>query len=314
MQELLDRASLVPVKEGGANVGRDWICPDCGTRNPPLDSLLLKLHPLGCSNVNKKCYTRNPVGYGWSIVTSVLNKVKLDMLIRNQGDYGTCTAHTVIEAMDLARRISGALHKFNLTHPLDVLDLVRKYFAIYSEVLGQEITALLISNRLLTLFSIAQTQGVRFMMPPIQIPQIPAATPYEIRIKSVFQVPKSEIDHAVHLVAGGYPLVTGVPTGRCFVYLTSGQIYDTPEGIDPTHAVLVIGFGVANWPGEDKSNSALASWPQDMDGNRLPRVFYRCRNSWGDQSHANHALAGKGADFDVWADEVGDFLYGFHLM
>ena len=77
MQELLGRASFVPVKEGGANVGCDWICPDCLRRNPPLDSLLFKLHPLGCSNCGTRVCYINSLNYFVIRIASNLSNISL---------------------------------------------------------------------------------------------------------------------------------------------------------------------------------------------------------------------------------------------
>lgn len=307
----MHRAKLAPDKEGGANIGRIWVCPDCRTENLPIDTLLLKMHPLRCSD--PMCGTRNPTGHVWSMVTAVLNGVKLDMHIHNQGPFGTCSAHAFVAGLDFAKRIGGAIHGLVLTHPLDVKDLLQKFNVVYNDPLGAEKVTVLTHYRIPCLFSIVHMQGIQYLMPPCQNPLIPASTPQVLKIKSAFEVSTADSDYIVHLLAAGIPLVTAAPLGRCFRYVSSGQIYDAPPVVC-SHAILLIGFGVANWPGDDGGNPALAGWPEDKSGNKLPRVFFRARNSWGDKEHANYALAGKGADFDIWADQVYERAYGFHLQ
>lgn len=43
-------------------------------------------------------------------------------------------------------------------------------------------------------------------------------------------------------------------------------------------------------------------------------VYFRCRNCHGRKAHPSWEKAGEGADFNVWAADVFDDVYGIHLL
>lgn len=263
-------------------------------------------------------YDLNPTSFVWSIIESVVNEIELDLVIRDQGDHRTCTVHALIAGMDLKRRIYGALFGLYVPQELDIRDLLMKFFWRFGEVLGHEKTRDLISHRIHCLMSIAQVEGVGYENASAMVPDVYPVAPLGrvLKVAACFFVTKDMVDRIVRLLAGGFPLVTAVPTGRCFRYVAAGQIYNAPS-IPQNHAVLLIGFGTAPWPGDDfaQQNSAVtANWPTDpTTGDKRLRTFYRARGSSGDLQHPDYQLDGFGGDFDIWAEDIHEVLWGFNL-
>jgi hypothetical protein len=130
-----------------------------------------------------------------------------------------------------------------------------------------------------------------------------------------FTVPPGNVQYICRLLAGGHPLVACIRTGRTFRYVAAGQIYDGAT-LNMNHCVLIIGYGVAHWPGNptDHNKAALKNWPRHpVTRERGPRVFYRARGSYDDRSHPEYSRLAMGADFDFWVDDVVGSVWGFHI-
>ncbi|KAM0926799.1 hypothetical protein ACQ4PT_002998 [Festuca glaucescens] len=317
--ELLERrASMLSKDSEGDNMCRAaniWNCHRCGTINPPTDNLLLRLPAIRCS----LCRELNPTAWNWSMIGCVVNDIRIDTYIYQQGPYGTCTAHAVIVAMDAQRTIGGALHRHTVYQRLAVGSLLWRYLDEFGIPLGAEMNSTMQRLMLENLLRCAQADGVFYeqaWLTPAQ--SRPTVVPRTLRIGSIFMVPAEDTDYIIRLLAAGHALVTGVTTGRCFRFLAGGQIYCAPE-CQGNHAITLLGHGVGMRPEVLRDNTPLLSTLKDRSSFRDrssppgPMIYFNARNTHGDHAHPDVALEGNGGDFSVWSDQIDVVVWGFYL-
>ncbi|CAM0871663.1 unnamed protein product [Alopecurus aequalis] len=316
----LDAKADPALKRGpGQGPAEVWICGNTAAHptgelvhNQPTKNLLLELPPITCSG----CGNVNPLGYVWSIIICTVNDLELDLPISDQGDYGTCVAHAILAAMDLMRRIRGAIAGRMDIHPLDMQDIFRKFMTLFNTSFSYEenVAYKLRDLRIECIFNIAQALGVGYETPVFR-PFGWAPSTRVLRMGEAFKVPAGNVQYIIRLIAGGHPLVAAVPTGRTFRYVAAGQIYDGCN-LEANHAVALIGSGVAHWPGNPTvhNSAALRDWPLHPSTRKKgPRVFFRARGSYRVQAHPEYSRLAMGGDFDIWADDVKGVVWGFHL-
>jgi hypothetical protein len=85
-----------------------------------------------------------------------------------------------------------------------------------------------------------------------------------------FRVASHEIEFIVRLIASGYPLISGGPSGRTFSFVYGDEIYDADDQVRINHSVFLIGPGVLNYPSNPTSTNShsLATWPLNPYGER----------------------------------------------
>lgn len=127
-------------------------------------------------------------------------------------------------------------------------------------------------------------------------------------MSEVFRVPATNIMLIISLLAAGMPLVSGANVGRAFSFLSGDEIYDSGlNSNDDTHAVVLIGSGVTNYPGKPTvhNHHSMEIWPLNPSTNtRGPRIFLRARGVWGTDVHPQGCRDGHGGEFNFWTDQL----------
>ncbi|KAF7093345.1 hypothetical protein CFC21_095761 [Triticum aestivum] len=315
---LAERARLIRGTGPVDGAAVDWVCNNTAEHNGggnvtnrPIDNFLLKLPALYCSG----CRKLNPVGYRWKITQCTLGRIGLDFLIRNQGPHNTCVAHAILSGMDLMYKIHTAYQsRAFVGRPLSMQDFFMKFSHFFKVSFGYERNPALEIDRALCVIYIAQQYGVRLSAPSLTTWfEWQQESNDKVMMGSFFHVPSNDTELIIRLIAGGYPLICGVPSGRTFKFTSADEIYD--GGRVPTnHCVLLIGSGVFNYPGNPDAipRHTLGTWPLNRDGRRGPRVCLGARGSWGSQVHGSSSQEGGGGDFYIWADQI-DRVMGFHI-
>ncbi|CAM0907078.1 unnamed protein product [Alopecurus aequalis] len=277
-----------------------WVCCRCGHRNDPVDNLLFKLPPLNCSNTTV-CDGKCPVTPEWSISDCIINEVRTNFLIRDQGPYPTCAAHALLSGMDASLRIHGAIHGRIVSQPLNIVNLFEKYRLKHRVSLGCEgDDDEGKKSRTPRLLQIAQLEGVEYIAPTKSV-----ETRRVLRLKSWFyKNTNGDINFLVRLIASGFPLLASMRTGRCFVMANNGELYMAPE-LTVNHAILLIGCTVKPlWlppAGADRTNEPVE------------KVFFKARDSKGDRVHVSGGNVGTGGDIYLLPEDLGSHVFGFHL-
>uniref|UniRef100_A0ACD5WPC2 Uncharacterized protein n=1 Tax=Avena sativa TaxID=4498 RepID=A0ACD5WPC2_AVESA len=276
---------------------RGWDCPLCQHKNNPVDNLLVKLPAFKCSNPDIDCPGKCPATPEWSINECVVNGVRCDFVIRDQGPYPTCTAQALLHGMDAKLKVHGALYGKILLQQLNGSDLLAKYCEKVKSALGEEVDPAVRNARTPCLLQIAQSDGVEYIAPDGSL-----ATGRKLRISSWFYLKTDEINLLIRLIASGFPLLTSMTTGRCFTMTNEGEIYMSPQ-LTPNHAIVLIGFWVRPiWlPGEDGSTKLVE------------KVLFKARDSKGDRAHISGQQSGTGGDIYLLAEDLPKYAFGFHL-
>lgn len=103
------------------------------------------------------------------------------------------------------------------------------------------------------------------------------------------------------------PLLARIHAGKRFALQPDGPVYYAPEPVDGVglpHQVVLHGTGVA----QPERNLTSTVDPRKS----VPcEVFYRCRDSIGEDTH--YSTDDNGADCNVWAVDIIGFVYGVVL-
>jgi hypothetical protein len=124
-----------------------------------------------------------------------------------------------------------------------------------------------------------------------------------VRLESWFYVKTAgNINFLVRLIASGFPLLTGMTTGRCLKMANNGELYLAPK-LPLNHAVALIGCCVKPcWlPAENGSST------------RREDVLFKARNSKGDQGHKSGQHVATGGDIYLLAEDLSEYVFGFHV-
>lgn len=224
-------------------------------------------------------------------------------------------AHAILAGMDLMNKIKNAYEsEAYYGRNLSIQDLFNTFYRVFNVSIGYENNYALEFGRALCVISIAQRFGVRLNAPSLTAPsQWDQEQNDRVMMGPFFNVDAHDTELIVRLIAGGYPLICGMPSGRTFTFVNGDEIYDGGEA-PINHCVLLIGSGVVNYPGNPtKSNrNSRHTWPLNNHHQRGPRVCLGARGSWGDQAHGSSSHEGGGGDFYIWADQI-DRVMGFHV-
>ncbi|XP_024315751.1 uncharacterized protein LOC100832377 isoform X2 [Brachypodium distachyon] len=243
LAELAERGLLSTKPTSGLVPADEWECKNnkyhTGRKpviNYPTNNLLLNLPPLYCTG----CKRTNPFAYGWKVPLCTLNHVPLRFLIRNQGEFDTCVAHAILAALDMQRGVDSALFSEAETkQALNILDLFHKYSDVFGVPFSEEHesphTEHLALHRAACIFFLLQQYGVKYAAPKAAtiprrvLPQHHIA----LQVLDVFRISSLMLEHIVMLLANGFALVTGLPTGRAFTFTSSAagpQIHLVGDG------------------------------------------------------------------------------------
>ncbi|KAM0859561.1 hypothetical protein ACQ4PT_047129 [Festuca glaucescens] len=279
--------------------GRSWDCPLCKHRNDPVDNLLFKIAPFKCSNPNINCPAKSPATPEMSITDCIVNNVRTDFVIRDQGPHPTCAAQALLHAMDAKLRIHGSLYGRTLSQPLSDIDLFSKYHTTVGAALGEEIGAAA-KQRVPCLLQIAQEDGVEYITPLGSVP-----TGRVLKLTSWFyvSVDDSNINFIIRLIASGFPLVSGMRTGRCFKMANDGELYLCPR-LEVNHAIVLIGCCVKSY------------WLPAQEGTtkQCENVLFKARDSKGERVHKSGQRVATGGDIYLLPEDLSSKVFGFHLQ
>ncbi|KAL6633510.1 hypothetical protein ACP70R_026181 [Stipagrostis hirtigluma subsp. patula] len=298
----------------GCLIAKKWICPDCWLEHSGSNNLIADIQVFECD----RCQMKNPTAYSWTLTRCTLNHMSLDFTrVHNQRDQPTCILYAFLALCDMSRRIRGAKHECDEAMPFGIGYMFKTFQYVSGYNLGEP--KLLIDGKdpvIETLLTASYLYGVPYDATDYDfecantLPKMPGTirppTLRSMKISSWFRVDACDVGKITRLLGHGFPLMGSVPVGKLFQFLGDGEIYVAPDprGCDH-HAVVLHGSGVA---------MPDANITCTKPGEPIPcEVFFKCRNSYGDEAHPTFEQEGHGSDFNIWAVHLERDLYGINL-